>query len=145
VNSTVAKYRADKLQRWSMVLQMFRYEIEYIRGEDNVWDLLSRWASRPPEVQKAKVYRLVSTAPLQDEGFQWPTFEEIAQVQKKGKVPVDLCEDPVSKCMVSNSKKVWIPEEAAELKQRLCVIAHAGLAGHRGINITVKALQEVFT
>jgi hypothetical protein len=60
VDSTVAKYRANKLQRWSMVLQMFRYEIEYIRGEDNVWgDLLSRWASRPPEVQTAKIYRLV--------------------------------------------------------------------------------------
>jgi hypothetical protein len=82
--STVPKYRADKLQRWSMVLQIFRYEIEYIRGEDNVWgDLLSRWASRPPEVQTEKVYRLVSTAPLQDEGFQSPTFEEIAQVKKK--------------------------------------------------------------
>jgi transposase InsO family protein len=47
--------------------------------------------------------------------------------------------------MVDSSNKVWIPEEAAELKQRLCVIAHAGLAGHRGINTTVKALQEVFT
>jgi hypothetical protein len=43
VNGTVAKYQADKLQRWSMVLQMFRYKIEHVPGEDNVWgDMLSR-------------------------------------------------------------------------------------------------------
>jgi hypothetical protein len=42
-----------------------------------------------------------------------------------------MCEDPVIKCMVDSTMKVWIPEEAAELKQRLCVIAHAGLAWYQ--------------
>jgi hypothetical protein len=52
--------------------------------------------------------------------------------------------DLVRKCLVTKNNKVWIPEEAMELRIRLCVIAHAGLAGHRGINTTVQALKEVF-
>jgi hypothetical protein len=148
VNTSIAKYQADKLQRWTMVLQMFKYEIEYISGEDNVWgDLLSRWGSRPLQVVPKKVYRLVSmsTAPLQDQDFEWPTFQEILQVQEEyRRFPDNLFMDLARKCLVTKNNKVWIPEEAMELKIRLCVIAHAGLAGHRGINTTVQALKEVF-
>jgi transposase InsO family protein len=150
VNGNIARYQADKLQRWSMVLQMFRYQIEYIKGEENVWgDLLSRWGSKTMDQQQVavsrKVMRLVSTAPLKEEDFEWPSLEEIAQVQGKDKEPTEeLVRDSVSKCLVTKSGKIWIPNEAVELKQRLCVIAHAGLAGHRGINTTVKVLQSVF-
>jgi len=146
VVGNVARYQADKLQRWSMVLRMFRYEIEFISGEENVWgDLLSRWGSRPPEAKISKVYRLVSTAPLQDEDFSWPTFQEIAQVQDKYQASeTSLERDPVNQCLVNEAGKVWIPSEAVDLKHRLCVLAHAGLAGHRGINTTVKVLQGVF-
>lgn len=42
-DSNMQRYQADKLQRWAMALTCFQYEIEHIRGEDNVWgDLLSR-------------------------------------------------------------------------------------------------------
>ena len=146
VNSNIARYQADKLQRWSMVLQMFRYEIEYISGEENVWgDLLSRWGSPNAEAQKKTVYRLVSVAPLKDEDFKWPSFQEIAEVQKQHLVKTDgFIQDPETKCWKTKSGKVWLPEEAVDLKQRLCVVAHAGLAGHRGINTTVTALQADF-
>lgn len=46
IEHTVARYRADKLQRWSIVLQMFRYTVNHVSGEENVWrDLLSRWGA----------------------------------------------------------------------------------------------------
>ncbi|KAH9088946.1 hypothetical protein LEN26_019336 [Aphanomyces euteiches] len=44
-NSGVAKYQADKLQRWALVMSTFPYTIECLPGDTNVWgDLLSRWA-----------------------------------------------------------------------------------------------------
>jgi hypothetical protein len=68
VNGTVAKYQADKLQRWSMVLQMFRYKIEHVPGEDNVWgDMLSRWGAKDGQ-QIPRVKRLMalkSISPLE--------------------------------------------------------------------------------
>ncbi len=45
-NSNMAKYQADKLQRWALVMSTFPYTIECVSGDANVWgDLLSRWAS----------------------------------------------------------------------------------------------------
>ncbi|EGZ26619.1 hypothetical protein PHYSODRAFT_250343, partial [Phytophthora sojae] len=43
VPSSVPKYTADKLHRWSLLLMGYKYEIYDIAGDDNVWaDLLSR-------------------------------------------------------------------------------------------------------
>ncbi|OWZ13085.1 hypothetical protein PHMEG_00013655 [Phytophthora megakarya] len=43
------RYQADKLQRWAMVLTVYRYVIEHISGENNVWaDILSRWKTTEP-------------------------------------------------------------------------------------------------
>jgi hypothetical protein len=90
VNGNIARYQADKLQRWSMVLQMFRYQIEHIPGESNVWgDLLSRWGAKKKAAELKTVNRLVTVsqvAPLQEEGFKWPSFEEIAKTQRRFQV-----------------------------------------------------------
>ncbi|EGZ09876.1 hypothetical protein PHYSODRAFT_521442 [Phytophthora sojae] len=40
---------------------------------------------------------------------------------------------------------MWIPDDAVELKLRLCVVAHAGAAGHRGAKATAKALEDLFS
>jgi transposase InsO family protein len=39
---------------------------------------------------------------------------------------------------------VWIPDDAAELQLRLCVVAHAGASGHRGTKTTARALEDLF-
>jgi hypothetical protein len=119
-------------------------------NEENVWgDFLSRWGSKATDQESAvvskKVMRLVSTAPLKKEDFEWQPFEEIARIQDKYKEPNEkIVHDPVNKCWMTKHGRVWIPDEAVDLKQRLCVMAHVGLAGHRGINTTVKVLQAVF-
>ena len=46
MESDLARYKDDKLQRWAKVLSMFKYQIEAISGNNNVWgDLLSRWGA----------------------------------------------------------------------------------------------------
>jgi hypothetical protein len=36
-NSNMAKYQADKLQRWALVMSTFPYTIECVSGDANVW------------------------------------------------------------------------------------------------------------
>jgi hypothetical protein len=37
---------------------------------------------------------------------------------------------------------LWIPEDAAEMQLRLCVCAHASLAGHRAVGPTADSLLK---
>jgi transposase InsO family protein len=145
---TVARYQADKLQRWSMVLRMFRYKIEHVPGEDNVWgDMLSRWGATDiqPDCRVKRLLALKQVCPLEQEDFVWPTLKEIREVQLSyGLDNVDLWEDASSGCFKNRDGKMVIPEDADDLKMRLCVVAHAGRAGHRGINTTIKSLQELY-
>ncbi|GMG17483.1 unnamed protein product [Phytophthora fragariaefolia] len=46
--------------------------------------------------------------------------------------------------MVMPSGQIWIPADAEDLRQRLCVIAHAGASGHWGAQTTQHALASVF-
>ena len=150
VDSNIARYQADKLQRWSMVLASFKYEIEFVSGEDNVWgDLLSRWGAPATTPATKKICQLVvvdQVSPLQDPEFVWPSWDEIASSQAEHLVGHEGLErDSVSGCWKDRKDRVVIPDQALEIKKRLCIVSHAGAAGHRGMNATLKTLQEVFT
>jgi hypothetical protein len=53
-------------------------------------------------------------------------------------------EDPETRCWKDKKGRIVIPDEALDIECRLCVIAHAGTAGHRGMNATVAALKDMF-
>ena len=56
--TAVSKPVAQKLQRWALEIQKFRYQIHYIRVEDNVWsDLMTRWGAST-EAMAVKVQAL---------------------------------------------------------------------------------------
>lgn len=42
------------------------------------------------------------------------------------------------------SGPVWIPDQYDELQLRLCIIAHNGAAGHRGVEFTKNTLSHEF-
>ena len=98
--TNVSKPTAQKLQRWALFIQRFRYEIEHIKGEENhLPDLLTRWGSNPCQVEEMRnlVCRVTTlniptdarVRPLQNPEFVWPNIDEIKQVQKKWLVEDD--------------------------------------------------------
>jgi hypothetical protein len=44
IDQSLARHTVAKLQRWALKLSVFKYTIEHISGELNLWaDILSRW------------------------------------------------------------------------------------------------------
>ncbi|KAJ8524224.1 hypothetical protein ON010_g16894 [Phytophthora cinnamomi] len=116
VDAGIHRYQADKLQRWALGLSCFNYEIEHV-------------------------------APLQQPDFEWPTSTEIRHVQDEAislRAPDDVTLDSERDLYVTNTGKVWLPPDARDLHQRVCVIGHAGASGHRGIKATLHMIKDVF-
>ncbi|KAE9289660.1 hypothetical protein PF008_g25832 [Phytophthora fragariae] len=154
-DGAMARYQADKLQRWAMSLLSFRYVIEHVPGEANVWgDLLSRWgagSTLQAECASTRIARLAvieRVSPLEDHEFVWPTEAEIRVLQRgtsaSGRDQHGVQWDDERQLYVTSAGRVWIPDAAVEMQQRLCVVAHAGASGHRGARATTQALAMVF-
>ncbi len=84
----------------------------------------------------------VRVYPLQDPDFEWPTLETMVASQLEHEAErlqlmtrgVELVHDGT--CWRWTNGAVWIPEMDAGLQLRLCVVAHFGLAVHRGAKNT---------
>ena len=86
-------------------------------------------------------------SPLREPEFEWPAMSEIKAEQKKARdrgEGADAVWDDEQECWRDLQSKIWVPKAAIELQERLCVVAHAGLSGHRGVDATVKALGDMF-
>ncbi|KAF0684411.1 Aste57867_23606 [Aphanomyces stellatus] len=120
----------------------------------NVWaDQLSRWGSTLPSICAIKQQPLL-ISPLRDDKFVWPTFVSIAEAQVA--VPDDVLsgmaksKDAAHLAVLASGQSwplrlvdnvIWVPA-AAELQLRLCVCAHASLAGHRTATATLSSLES---
>lgn len=157
VNSALGRHQVDRLQRWAMTLTTYKYVIEHVRGEENVWgDLLSRWgagtpaATTPARIRSLLVVKRVS--PLQDSEFIWPSEADIVAEQRRelsSREPSDVLPScrwsEEMNVFITEEEKIWIPAMSVDLQQRLCVVAHAGLSGHRGEIVTEKTIADKFS
>ncbi|KAJ8530520.1 hypothetical protein ON010_g14393 [Phytophthora cinnamomi] len=169
-DSGIARYQADRLQRWSIALSLFPYVIEHISGAENVWgDLLSRWGATnlaeqgttPVRVAVVSVIDEYPISPLEAQDFVWPSLAEvralISDVVSVGEGPAaatstapnsatkhKLHWDSSSEIFRDERERVWIPPTATNFQTRLCIVAHTGVAGHRGADTTLKHLREFF-
>lgn len=255
--SDLARHTAAKIARWAHILSGFRYKIEHIPGEDNVWaDLLTRWGrpvGKDEEVAAVRAITRTKRAPRRvtreredssDEGSsgvdsdneesdsesgsarstsssgtdsetsdesgsasedsaeseleddpEWsnverdnavprerqrdeakrvaappfaterdglqpakvlalaktelPTRAEIREAQdlflKEGRAPdVPLKRTAEDGIKTNKEGKIWIPD-ANDLRMRICIIAHQGIAGHRGMTTTKREIMKRFT
>jgi hypothetical protein len=81
----------------------------------------------------------LNAAPLEDPNFVWPTVEEIKQlqdvaVQERSQLLLTQRGDDV---WITESGVVWVPQDAAQMQLRPCVVAHFGMAGDRGVETTL--------
>ncbi|KAK1930423.1 Enzymatic polyprotein [Phytophthora citrophthora] len=154
-HTEIRKHVRGKLQRWALMLSDYRYEIEHVKGSDNVWaDLVSRWIvpARTPHVTvkgvRTRGSREVSRLrPLHDETFVWPSLAHVEESQRRYHrfAPSSATESTVSETMLLLVEgKVWIPTQAKDLITRILVVAHCGLNTHRGADVMLRQLQAQY-
>ncbi|OWZ02136.1 LOW QUALITY PROTEIN: hypothetical protein PHMEG_00026351, partial [Phytophthora megakarya] len=123
ISSSVPKYTADKLHRWSLLLMRYQYEIHDIAGDENV--PVPLWSQL-------------------DGDFVWPTQQEIASVQRTAAIPSTMTKTEGDSLWRDNRGRIWIPDTAIDLQVRVCVVGHFGIAGHRGAAVTLQKIGEHF-
>jgi transposase InsO family protein len=146
----VVKHADDRLSRWSLMLMTYKFSVEHIPGESNVVaDMLSRWRTEYPQTVCGARFEPGNCSTIHKEDFQWPTLDQVARLQGRltdreialfGLTPVILKDVSI---LVTKSKRIFVPDDE-NLRVRLCVIAHAGLSGHRGIDTTYSMLKKFF-
>lgn len=157
-SSTLKLNVKARLDRWALKLQGYRFDIEHIAGEHNLWaDLLSRWganADRSMEAKRTclKAVRKQSKRAERREAkpvcepmsaLEWPTADSIRCSQRNAKRPkgVKLTERDG---FLTHRERVWIPDADRTMRKQLMVIAHYGISGHNGIEGTMQKLKAKF-
>jgi hypothetical protein len=146
----VVKHADDRLSRWSLQLMTFKFSVEHIAGESNVVaDMLSRWRIEYPQTVCGARFEPGNCSVMHKEDFIWPSIDEIANAQRKLKdheiASLKLMHKSIQNKEILVAKKsecIYIPD--GDLRVRLCVIAHTGLAGHRRIKTTYESLKKKF-
>ena len=140
-----------RLSRWSMTLMNFKFTVEHISGENNVVaDMLSRWKIAYPQTVRAANFAPGQCSIIHKEDFIWPDILEIKNLQSKitkkeirnSKLIRKLFESDYI-YMTEKENRIYIPNDE-NLKAMLCVIAHTGLSGHRGIQTTMNNLNKFY-
>ena len=135
--------------RWALKLSAYRYVVEHLAGERNVWaDMLTRWAVAPhSEVQANKIVvkslLLALINPELKDATDAPSEEDLRAAQAKTKCkPPAKCRQVDGLWKIGNA--VWIPGDDKEMKTRILIAAHAGPGGHRGQKVTAAVVQSKF-
>ena len=139
-NDNLRQATRHKIARWALALMGYNYIIEHIPGEKNLWaDLLSRWGL-PSRTMCIKNFPVVR--PLDDPEFSFPTRQEIVECQSKENIKDrdDLSYNQYGE--ITHRDKLWIPENNEELLLRIFIVAHTGIAGHRGVASTTRVIQK---
>ncbi|KAG3199075.1 hypothetical protein PC128_g5559 [Phytophthora cactorum] len=151
-HENVKKHVKGKLLRSAMKLMNFRYIVEHVPGPDNVWaDMISRWAGNHAPVVTVKRIKAVRRRtrptrprlrPLGEADFVWPTLEELIAVQARYAPPAGAT--TADDGPITLDGRIWVPSEATEFIQRLCIVAHCGAQGHRGQKAMITHLRRLF-
>lgn len=148
VSNSLPRYAVNKLMRWAIKLSAFNYMIEHIPGESNDWaDMLSRWANHErTEIQASRVrlqsLMLAPISPSLSESYEWPRPKDIIKCQPRNRPGKGW--ELRNSVWVNEKGEIFIPREAKQLRLRILVAAHAGLAGHRGRDPTIANLEGRF-
>jgi len=148
-NPGIARHTANKLMRWALKLSGYRYVIEHLAGERNVWaDILTRWAVKPnTRVNTVKLSKLMLApiSPSLSQDLDWPNLREIKSSQQCSKEQVPRRFKELEGVFQDDNEVIWIPSDVDDLlKLRILIASHTGAGGHRGIRSSTNALKKHF-
>ncbi len=141
LSAKVAPHIVQKTQRWALQLSEFKFTVEHILGELNTWaDFLTRWADFP--ARRISAFRvLLITGDLPE----LPSLEAIAKSQTKSLPATDSGYSssltPTGEIWMDKAGKIFVREDDVEKLLRICLTAHCGLGGHRGLTTTSKVIK----
>ncbi len=147
----IPRHTASKLMRWAIKLSAFRYVVEHLPGERNVWaDMLTRWAVCPnSSINVKKVGRLKSLMmspinPGLDPELDWPNLNEVISSQKNAQESPPASFQHTDEGWVNEEGAIWIPSSDESLKLRILIAAHTGHGGHRSGRVTHASIKPHF-
>ena len=147
-NPGISKTTANKLIRWALKLSGYRYVIEFLPGERNVWaDLLTRWAAQPNKKARPAKLATVLYAPIcprASDKLEWPARCDIVRSQANSESPKPPGFRKKNGVLQNERGVFWIPSEDEDLELRFLIAAHTGLAGHRRKKTTKTILKAHF-
>jgi transposase InsO family protein len=158
-DAEVKRHIRGKLQRWAMSLTGLPYSIEHIEGPTNLWaDLLSRWGLAPtkemgagPSCKYVATRQQTREAETEERGqrlssgnFTFPTKGEILRAQQRHLNQRPQASELAPDGLWTVKGLVWAPSSETRLLQRLFVVAHCGLQGHRGLEPMMATIKVVF-
>ncbi|GLE11378.1 hypothetical protein PINS_up023758 [Pythium insidiosum] len=83
-------------------------------------------------------------SPMLKADFIWPSMTEIKEVQQADQSQSADAHRMADGLLLNEDGRVWIPDTATSLQLRLCIVAHFGPAGHRGVKTTLDTLRDKF-
>ena len=147
-NPGIPRHTANKLVKWILRLNCFRYVIRNLSGERNCWaDMLSGWAAGPiTKVSELKLNALIQApvTPHLDNTYDWPTSNEIKNTQRLASTAPPRRFTGKNGLLQYHNGVCWIPEEDTLMKLRIMVAGHSHLGGHRGIRVTQNGIKQLF-
>lgn len=150
-NPGMPRHTASKLMRWALRMNEFRYIIQHLPGERNVWaDMLTRWAVqtnnqiKPSTIVSVKSLMVAPINPSLHREYDWPTLIEIEKSQKKSGTKPSNRFKIKNQVYRDNRGVIWIPNDDDSLKLRIIIAAHTGSCGHRAIIPTQKTIEPHF-
>ncbi|POM64665.1 Hypothetical protein PHPALM_19770 [Phytophthora palmivora] len=81
--------------------------------------------------------------PLDQEGFVWPTIDEIGRLQAFHNAPAGAALGDDDLWRICNL--IWIPTEESEMILRRLIIAYCGHHGRRGIRVMENHIHQLFS
>ena len=92
-----------------------------------------------------KIILISPVRPLYEDSFEWPSLKEIRESLEisEDDCPENFVLDPQLNVHVNSAELIWVPR-GNDLRERTSVIAHSGMAGHRGMRTTQRAISSKF-
>ena len=147
-NPGIPQHTASKLMRWALIESAFRYVIEHLAGESNVWaDMFSRWAVQPNRKLSALKLNSLLVAPINpslDSILDWQKADDIIKSQAKRHEQPPSRFEKVNDIWQDNRGLVQVPSQDRFLRLRIMVAGHTGYGGQRGYRTTQLIMTAYF-